>query len=156
MSRNIIVLRSFGKFFGLAGLRLGFAIAAPETAARLRASLGPWAVSGPALEIGAAALADRAWITAMQGRLAQASQRLDTLLTGAGLQIVGGTALFRLAQCKDAPLLFEALGRAGILVRRFVERLDWLRFGLPGGEDEWDRLAHALAAATTSHASPAI
>lgn len=152
---NIIVLRSFGKFFGLAGLRLGFAIAAPETAERLRASLGPWAVSGPALEIGATALVDRVWITAMQDRLAQAAQRLDALLTGAGLHVVGGTALFRLAQHTSAHDLFEALGRAGILVRRFAERLEWLRFGLPGAEDQWDRLARALAAAATTHTSPA-
>ncbi|MEZ5785406.1 MAG: threonine-phosphate decarboxylase CobD [Xanthobacteraceae bacterium] len=147
MLGNIVVLRSFGKFFGLAGLRLGFAISAPDTAERLRASLGPWAVSGPALEIGAAALADRTWITAMQDRLAQAARRLDTLLTGAGLEIVGGTALFRLTQCSGAPLLFNALGGAGILVRRFDERPDWLRFGLPGDEPAWDRLARVLASA---------
>ena len=59
---NIVVLRSFGKFFGLAGLRLGFALASPAVAARLRAALGPWAVSGPALAVGAKALADTAWI----------------------------------------------------------------------------------------------
>jgi cobalamin biosynthetic protein CobC len=141
---NIVVLRSFGKFFGLAGLRLGFAIAAPDIAARLRASLGPWAVSGPAIAIGEAALADSAWIAATQRRLAQAAQRLDALLAGAGLDIVGGTSLFRLAQTPAAAPLFETLGRAGILVRRFAEHPTWLRFGLPGDEPAWKRLAGAL------------
>ena len=67
---DIVVLRSFGKFFGLAGLRLGFALAAPPLAARLAALLGPWAVSGPALAIGAKALADRAWIETTRRDLA--------------------------------------------------------------------------------------
>ena len=74
---NIIVLRSFGKFFGLAGLRLGFALAAPPLAARLRAALGPWAVSGPALAVGTQALADTLWIERTRRRLDQASARLD-------------------------------------------------------------------------------
>lgn len=143
---GIVVLRSFGKFFGLAGLRLGFAIAAPATAAALRDRLGPWAVSGPALAIGAAALADTDWIAATRRRLAADAARLDGLLTGAGLTVVGGTALFRLAATPDAAGLYERLGRRGILVRRFAERPDRLRFGLPGDEAVWRRLAEALAA----------
>ena len=96
---NIVVLRSFGKFFGLAGLRLGFALAAPPLAARLAALLGPWAVSGPALAIGAAGACrpglDR---NARGAACASAAARLDAILSGAGLDIVGGTALFRLAR----------------------------------------------------------
>src|SRR6202051_3804407 len=76
---NIVVLRSFGKFFGLAGLRLGFALAAPPLAARLAALLGPWAVSAPALAVGATALADQAWIEATRHRLTQAAARLDAI-----------------------------------------------------------------------------
>ena len=95
---NVVVLRSFGKFFGLAGLRLGFALAAPALAARLAAMLGPWAVSGPALAVGTKALADAAWIEWTRRELAHEAQRLDTLLTGAGLVVVGGTSLFRLAR----------------------------------------------------------
>jgi cobalamin biosynthetic protein CobC len=142
---NIVVLRSFGKFHGLAGLRLGFALAAPELAARLRATLGPWAVSGPALAAGAAALADRAWAEAMQHALARDAARLDRLLAQAKLDIVGGTALFRLARIPAADALFDHLGRAGILARRFAEQPAWLRFGLPGEEAGWRRLAAALA-----------
>jgi cobalamin biosynthetic protein CobC len=143
---NIVVLRSFGKFFGLAGLRLGFAVAAPEIVVRLRASLGPWAVSGPAIEIGASALADQSWITATRARLDAAAARLDALLAGAGLAIVGGTSLFRLVRTPAANELFNHLGRAGIFVRRFVERPEWLRFGLPAADADWQRLATALSA----------
>jgi cobalamin biosynthetic protein CobC len=145
MRANIVVLRSFGKFFGLAGLRLGFALAAPALAARLAAMLGPWAVSGPALAVGAKALADAAWIDQTRRKLALEAQKLDAVLTDAGLDIVGGTGLFRLARLAAAPALFEKLGRAGILVRRFPDRADWLRFGLPADERAWRRLADALA-----------
>ena len=142
---NIIVLRSFGKFFGLAGLRLGFALAAPALAARLAAMLGPWAVSGPALAVGAKALADAAWIDQTRRELAQQAQKLDAVLISANLDIVGGTSLFRLARSAAAPALFEKLGRAGILVRRFPDHPDWLRFGLPADEPARRRLAGALA-----------
>jgi cobalamin biosynthetic protein CobC len=143
---NIVVLRSFGKFFGLAGLRLGFALAAPEIAARLDASLGPWAVAGPAIAIGEAALADIAWAEATRALLAGEAARLDVLLTEAGLDLVGKTSLFRLVRTPAANELFHHLGRAGILVRRFAEQPTWLRFGLPTGDDAWGRLRAALAA----------
>jgi cobalamin biosynthetic protein CobC len=142
---NIVVLRSFGKFYGLPGLRLGFALAAPELAARLRAALGPWAVSGPAIAIGGAALADAAWGEATRAVLLEASRRLDRFLIDGGLDIVGGTSLFRLARTHTADL-FSHLGRAGILVRRFSAEPAWLRFGLPAGEAGWFRLRAALRA----------
>jgi cobalamin biosynthetic protein CobC len=143
-SGNIVVLRSFGKFFGLAGLRLGFALAHPATAARLSAALGPWAVGGAAIAIGTAALADRAWAAATRAQLAQAALRLDAILAGAGLAIVGGTPLFRLARTPAGGELFTHLGRGGILVRRFAEEPTWLRFGLPAREPGWERLAAAI------------
>jgi cobalamin biosynthesis protein CobC len=142
---GIVVLRSFGKFFGMAGIRLGFALAAPDLAARLRAKLGPWAVSGPALAIGAKALADRSWIEQARRRLAAGAARLDKILAVANLDIVGGTTLFRLA-CTRAPDLFHHLGRAGILVRAFPENPTWLRFGQPAAEHGWTRLEKAMAA----------
>ena len=139
-----IVLRSFGKTYGLAGLRLGFAAAAPELAARLRARLGPWAVSGPAIETGVLALADAAWLATATGLLQQAAKRLDGLLQAAGCSIAGGTPLFRLARHASAPEIFGCLARAGILVRPFAEKPDWLRFGLPMQETGWARLEAAL------------
>ena len=142
--KGLVVLRSFGKFFGLAGLRLGFAIAAPEQAARLRAQLGPWAVAGPAIAIGSLALADAAWIETTRRATAVAAQRLDDLLRGAGLEIVGGTHLYRLVRTNRTTFVFERLGGAGIIVRRFTRSPTWLRFGLPGPESHWQRLAAAL------------
>jgi cobalamin biosynthesis protein CobC len=144
-SGDIVVLRSFGKFFGLAGLRLGFALAPPPLATRLAASLGPWAVSGPAIAIGEAALADAAWAQAMRGRLGREARRLDEVLAGAALEVVGGTSLFRLVRTPAAGELFRHLGRDGILVRRFVAQPAWLRIGLPETEGAWDRLLVALA-----------
>jgi cobalamin biosynthetic protein CobC len=142
---NIVVLRSFGKFFGLAGLRLGFALARPEIAVRLAATLGPWAVSGPAIAIGEMALADDEWAKAMRQRLEGEARRLDAALSLAGMEVVGGTSLFRLVRSSAAESLFEHLGRAGILVRRFPEYPTWLRIGLPGNEATRDRLCAALA-----------
>jgi cobalamin biosynthesis protein CobC len=141
---GLVVLRSFGKFFGLAGLRLGFAIADPEQAARLRAQLGPWPVSGPAIAVGSLALADTAWIEMTRRAVAFAAQRLDDLLRGAGFEIVGGTALYRLVRTNRASIVFDRLGSAGIVVRRFGCDPTWLRFGLPGPESAWERLRVAL------------
>ena len=143
--RRLVVLRSFGKFFGLPGLRLGFALAPPDIAARLRATLGPWPVAGPALAVGAVALRDRDWIAATGRHLAQCAARLDRVLAGAGLSGEGTVPLFRLVRTPFAPDLFWHLGRAGILVRRFVDQATSLRFGLPGSETEWERLEAALA-----------
>ena len=144
---NVIVLRSFGKFFGLAGLRLSFALAGTNIAGRLRAALGPWPLSGPAVEIGTKALSDGAWIAATRNTLAKNSKRLDALLETAGLVRIGGTPLFTLAQNDDAPQVFDRLGRAGVFVRRFDEDPTWLRFGLPGAEAGWQRLEAALRSA---------
>jgi cobalamin biosynthetic protein CobC len=141
---NAIVLRSFGKTYGLAGLRLGFAIAHEPLARCLAAELGPWSVSGPALTIGAAALADDAWLQAAATRLANDARRLDSLLVSAGFTILGGTTLFRLASHPKAHDKVEDLARHGIHVRAFGHQPTWLRFGLPQGDEEFRRLSAAL------------
>jgi cobalamin biosynthetic protein CobC len=143
---STLVLRSFGKVYGLAGLRLGFAIAAPDLIDRLRDELGPWAVSGPALAIGTTALADNDWLRGARERFAADSRRLDHLLVTAGCRIIGGTPLFLLAERADAQALADRLARHGIHVRRFPYSATWLRFGLPGCEADWQRLEAALAA----------
>lgn len=142
---GLLVLRSFGKFFGLAGLRLGFALASSSLAAKLREEIGPWAVSGPAVAIGAAALADRDWIGTARLKLAQNCERLDALLVKAGMEIAGGTHLFRLARSHAAGEIANGLARSHILVRRFAAQPQWLRFGLPGETADFERLARALA-----------
>jgi cobalamin biosynthetic protein CobC len=140
----LVALRSFGKTFGLAGLRLGFALAAEGRVQAIRAALGPWAVSGPALAIGCRALADRGWVAAAAARLNGETSELDRLIIAAGLRVVGGTRLFRLAEGEGAQDLFEQLGRAGIFVRRFHELPHRLRFGLPGSRQAWQRLRLAM------------
>ncbi len=142
---GVIVLRSFGKFFGLAGLRLGFAITEPGVARLLRLALGPWSVSGPALAVGVAGLADQAWIAETRRRLAGEAAALDGLLTRAGLSVVGGTHLFRLVNAPRAWALYEHLGQRGILVRPFAASPRWLRFGLPPGDKGRQRLRDALS-----------
>ncbi|NTZ92262.1 threonine-phosphate decarboxylase CobD [Agrobacterium tumefaciens] len=140
----LIVLRSFGKFYGMAGVRLGFAIARPDIAAALEANLGPWAVSGPALHIATEALADEEWQSSMRLQLAKEARRMNDLLKEARLEIAGGTSLFTLVRDKRATALFGHLGRRGILVRIFDERPNDMRFGLPGSEADWQRLDEAL------------
>jgi len=139
-----VVLRSFGKFYGLAGLRLGFVVARPALARRLRDTLGEWPLSAPALAAGLVAYSDTAWANATRASLSDDAARLDALLAGAGFEIIGGTSLFRLARVANAPARFEALARAGILTRPFDHDAGLLRFGLPGFDADWARLAAAL------------
>ncbi|KJF72343.1 threonine-phosphate decarboxylase CobD [Agrobacterium arsenijevicii] len=141
----LVILRSFGKFYGMAGVRLGFALARPDIAGELEARLGPWAVSGPALHIATQALADKEWQSSMRLRLTKEARRMNGLLEKAGLTIAGGTSLFTLVRDHRAADLFGHLGRRGILVRIFDERPNDMRFGLPGAEEEWQRLGEALS-----------
>jgi cobalamin biosynthetic protein CobC len=139
-----LVLRSFGKTYGLAGLRLGFAMGEKALTDRLACALGRWPVAGPALAVGTRALADSAWLAAAARDRASDAARLDALLARIGT-VVGGTALYRLVETTDAPAWFCRLGRAGLYVRRFADRPHLLRFGLPGDEAAWRRLAAVLA-----------
>ncbi len=159
--QGVVVLKSFGKFWGLAGLRLGFAIAAPDTLAPVdvvelgdgtsevipRATmddmLGPWAVSGPALQIAARALEDTDWADATRTRLAHDAARLDALLSKAGASVVGGTSLFRLYDVGDAAAWQDRLAKGHVWSRIFPYSTSWLRLGLPA-PDQWDQLEAAL------------
>jgi cobalamin biosynthetic protein CobC len=139
-----IVLRSFGKAYGLAGLRLGFAIADADLAEALRSELGPWSVGGPAIEIGRIALGDEAWLRSTARRLAADCARLDAALAAAGFIIVGGTPLFRLVEHPEASAIADRLARCGIHVRRFGASPTRLRFGVPQGSGQFGRLDTAL------------
>lgn len=143
---GLVVLRSFGKFFGLAGVRLGFVLAEQKRAAWLNGQLGPWAVSGPTLHIAREALGDGSWKEAMRLRLAKEAVRLDRSLSAHGLAIAGGTSLFRYVRSSRASELFQLLGQHGILVRPFRFADDVLRIGLPADEDALSRLEGALKA----------
>jgi cobalamin biosynthetic protein CobC len=144
-AERLVVLRSFGKFYGLAGLRLGFVVGAAQIAARVRGVIGDWPVSVDALAAGLAAYADREWAQRMRDQLAGSARRLDGLLVLRGFEVVGGTSLYRLVRAHDAPVRFERLAAAGILTRPFQHDNSLLRFGLPGTPGEWHRLSEALA-----------
>lgn len=143
--RGLFVLRSFGKFYGLAGLRLGFVVGHPDDVAALGEMAGPWPVSGAAIEVGRLALADRAWADATTGRLYADVDRLDGLARRAGWRVAGGTPLFRLYDTCSAEAAQDRLARAHVWTRRFPYSAKWLRLGLPGKAAEWARLEEAIA-----------
>ncbi len=139
-----LVLRSFGKFYGLAGVRLGFVLGAADRLAPLAAMAGPWPVSGAAIVIGQAALADRAWQASTTARLHEDAARMDAIARAAGWSLVGGGHLFRLYETPDAVAAQDRLARAHIWSRIFPWHDRWLRLGLPGAPTEWDRLQKVL------------
>ena len=139
---GLIVLRSFGKFYGLAGVRLGFVLAEQGLLNELNERLGPWAVSGPARWVGLACLADQVGHAQQSLRLQQASQRLVTLLAEHGLT-VQGCGLFQWLQTPHAGALHAHFAQRGILLRHFTQPQS-LRFGLPASEADWQRLGLAL------------
>src|SRR5579871_820756 len=141
---GLLILRSFGKFYGLAGLRLGFVLGPEADVAALSTMAGPWPASGPAIAVGKRALLDRDWAIATRMRLARDTLRLDALADGVGWTLVGGTALFRLYDVGDARAAQDRLAHAQIWSRIFQRHPRWLRLGLPGDEFEWARLADAL------------
>lgn len=140
---NLVIFRSFGKFFGLAGVRLGFVVAEPAILDRFEDMLGPWAVSGPALSVAVSLLS--ADTTAIRQRIEARSMALRQALAAAGLAVTGGTELFALVAERRALDLYSHLARRHILVRKFDYATDWLRFGLSPDEVADARLSRALA-----------
>lgn len=140
---GVVVLKSLGKFWGLAGLRLGFAIGDPALVDRLAQALGPWPVSGPALAAGTAALRDHGWARATRERLAADAARLDGLMAARGALAAGGTGLFRLYDVDDALAWQDRLARGRIWTRVFPYSTRWLRLGLPA-PGQWNRLEATL------------
>jgi len=143
-ARRLVVFRSFGKFFGLAGVRLGFVIAPQAVVAALRERLGAWPLSAAAIAIGTAAYADTEWIAATRQRLPRAAGALDAMLVRRGYRPTGECPLFRLIETDDADALFERLARQAILTRPFADNPRWLRIGLPADAGALARLETAL------------
>ena len=142
---GLIVLRSIGKFFGLAGLRLGFVAAHPALLAQLADMLGPWAVSGPAQHVALAALTDTRWQDAMRERLRGEGDRLHQLLAAHGIAS-SGTALFQWWPEERAEAFWRHMAESGIWVRLFRHAAHGIRLGLPPDEHAWLRLQQALTA----------
>lgn len=152
---GLVVLRSLGKFFGLAGARVGFVLAEAGLLQRLDEQLGPWTVGGPARAVARLALQDHAWQAQTRAHLARDAQRLRELLCASGLPPAGGTGLFQWVPTPQAGAIHECLARQGVLVRLFAEPAS-LRFGLPGSEAGWARLAAALRGCRLAPAQPDI
>ncbi|MCU1723064.1 threonine-phosphate decarboxylase CobD [Pseudomonas sp. 5P_5.1_Bac1] len=140
---GLIVLRSFGKFFGLAGVRLGCVLAEPLLLRALAEELGPWSVSGPTRALAQACFTDLASQRQQTERCAAASARLAALLESAGLKPAGGCDLFQYLRHDQAAAIHDFMARRGILLRLF-DHPPSLRFGLPAEDADWQRLALAL------------
>ncbi|MBB2181008.1 threonine-phosphate decarboxylase [Gluconacetobacter tumulicola] len=143
---GLIVLRSFGKTYGLPGIRLGFLLSSPETAKRTRDLVGAWPVGSLALAAGRQALRDGRWLNLARQTASRAKDRLTALLEATDLRHEGHARLFTLVRTDAAPDLWIHLCRHGIATRRFSTQPDALRLGLPGDEEAWARLDHALRA----------
>jgi adenosylcobyric acid synthase len=152
MLAGLIVLRSLGKFFGLAGARVGFVFAHQELIGKMQNLLGPWNVSGPSRFVAQAALWDLAWQTATRARLKQDGARLAQLLQDAKLPPQGGCGLFQWVITDQAEIIHQQLAQRAVLTRMFTQPLS-LRFGLPGDEGEWARLQTALEEISTGSSS---
>lgn len=144
-ARKLVVFRSFGKFFGLAGVRLGFVLGPDTIVAALRERLGAWPLSAAAIAIGTAAYTDTDWIADTRQRLPRDAAALDAMLARRGFRPIGACPLFRLIETGDAHAQFERLARRAILTRPFADRPRWLRIGLPADADALARLDAALA-----------
>ncbi|MCT4655005.1 MAG: threonine-phosphate decarboxylase CobD [Cohaesibacter sp.] len=142
--RNLYVLRSFGKFFGLAGLRLGFILGHEQDIAAIESWTGPWPVSGAAIEIGKKALEDKNWASETISRLHDDCVQMDALAKEAGWQLVGGCELFRLYHTQDAAASQQALARSAIWSRIFPWSPTLVRLGLPGDRSEWEQTKTAF------------
>ena len=149
---GLIVLRSLGKFFGLAGARVGFVLSTEVLLKALSECLGPWGIAGPSRLIAKMALEDRAWQESTRQRLRNESRRLVDVLTTLGLKPTGGCDLFQWVRTPDALAIHESLARQGILTRYF-ESAPSVRFGLPATVRDWQRLASALNSAATREAA---
>jgi len=139
-----IILKGTGKFWGLAGLRLGFAITTPDLAEKLVQRLGPWNISGPAQFIGQKALSDQTWVDSTRTELAVMAEQLRDVLCRNGLTVLGGTDLFQLAETTSATALHDHLCRNRILTRVFPYSEKWIRLGLPANITELSRVNDAL------------
>ncbi|WP_281648174.1 threonine-phosphate decarboxylase CobD [Parendozoicomonas sp. Alg238-R29] len=139
---NLVVLRSIGKFFGLAGIRMGFVLAQQDVLSSIQEHLGPWTVPGPIREIGKTALGDTAWQKSNRQFLGQASERLHNLLEGT-FEKLNSTLLFTSVKVNNAQKLHHDFCGSGIFTRLLDEK-DGLRFGLPEKESDWAQLEQAL------------
>lgn len=141
---NVVILRSIGKFFGLAGIRLGFVFSSEKFRAKLAAYLGPWAVTGPALAIADHIFANRFIANELKQKISVRHQQMGEILEQSGLQIVGKNDLFFLIRHPKANALHISLKQQKVLTRIFDYNSDWIRIGLTANSNEDERLLKAI------------
>ncbi|WP_316862347.1 threonine-phosphate decarboxylase CobD [uncultured Cohaesibacter sp.] len=141
---NCVIMRSFGKFYGLSGIRLGFLMGHESQISKIRDMLGPWAVSTPALRVGTEALNNVKWQQEQREYLMAQAEQMDKILDKRGLYMAGGTPLFRLVIKEDARDLHRKLAEMHIWTRIFDYRSDYIRFGIPYDQKTMTRLDEAL------------
>ena len=139
---NVLVLRSLGKFFGLAGLRLGFIAASPTILQKLQVLQGTWPISHPARWVGKKALLDTQWQCKTRQQLKQHSQQLAQCFYQAGY-VVNSTALFCYLPNKQAKVLQQVFAQQGIWLRYFTQP-QAIRIGLPNNSKQIERLGQLL------------
>ncbi len=143
---GLIVLRSLGKFFGMAGARVGFVCAERALLDRLQALLGPWSINAPARWAASLALRDNDWQAQTRARLLIDERRMVQLLQQHHIEPTGGSALFQWYCSETAEAWHQALAGQAVFTRLFSEPAA-IRFGLPATEAQWQQLEQALAAA---------
>lgn len=129
MLESLIILRSIGKFFGLAGIRIGFVIAEPKFLLRLKKCQGLWAISNTSAWIAEQALRDLVWQKKMRLQLPVMRKKTVKWLESIGLRVSCATDLFIYVQTEEAEKIYLSLAKLGVLVRYFEED-NSLRFGL--------------------------
>ena len=132
---NILILRSFGKFFGLAGIRLGFLISNKEIDKKIQFLIGNWPISNVAINVASKALIDHVWIMNTISFLKEGSYFLDCLASEINWKVVGGTNLYRLYETPNAHDAQNKLANFKIWSRRFSYSKKWIRLGIPRKKD---------------------
>ena len=141
-AEGLILLRSLGKFFGLAGIRVGFMLAPPQLLSAMAEELGPWQLTTPSRWIARQALADTLWQDETRTRLRQQQLQLEMLLRKRGFHNQS-CALFSWFSHPQSATIAHQLAEQGILVRYFPET-ESIRIGLPGNKQNQDQLVQAL------------
>lgn len=143
VNSGMIVLRSIGKFFGLAGIRVGFIFSSKSILPLIKNDIGPWPISSPSRYIATQALKDRGWQKTTNENLNKKSQHLKEQLKNNKLLTAGGCSLFQWVKHPNASQIFQYLAKQGVLVRYFKDSSS-IRFGLPENDKAWKKLDIAL------------
>lgn len=143
LPNNIVVLRSFGKFFGLAGIRLGYVFANDSLLARFRQCLTCWQINGPAQAVAIKALSDEVWQKAaqqsIQHNVAHTAVIFEPLWPALGIISCTVNSLFIsvVMSAEAAAGLYQFFARSGVLLRLVsIDHRSIIRIGLLSRNDK--------------------